>query len=147
LKRKSLQQKRNACHWRRGGFTVTELAVASALLGATMVLAVQTLQLAIRQQSATRTQRAVSLEVANAMERMMALPYDELTPAVNQEIDLASRIQRLPQGATLQIEVTPLADERAKRVVVTVNWGEHSGRVRTPRSLCAYRYGPPEEQE
>ncbi len=112
-----------------------------------MVLAVQTLQLAIRQQSATRTQRAVSLEVANAMERMMALPYDELTPAVNQEIDLASRIQRLPQGATLQIEVTPLADERAKRVVVTVKWGEHSGRVRTPRSLCAYRYGPPEEQE
>lgn len=142
-----MKRHRYAYHLRRNGITVTELVVSAALLSATLLLGIQTLHLASKQQRVSRSQRLALQEASNAMERMMTLPYDELVPVATQQVKLAPSAGHLLPNATLQIEVTPLSDERAKKVAVTVMWGEQRGPVRAPQSLVAYRYAPPEAQE
>ena len=74
-----MKQYRNNFRGPRAGVTVTELVVAAALLSAALLLAIQTVHLAGRQQQVGRSQRLALQEASGAMERLMALPYDELT--------------------------------------------------------------------
>lgn len=145
-----MKQYRNNFRGPRAGVTVTELVVAAALLSAALLLAIQTVHLAGRQQQVGRSQRLALQEASGAMERLMALPYDELTSEAAERMELAPEVRLLLPNATLQLEITPVDKERAKQVTVTVMWGERTGPVRPPQSLVAYRFAPvapAEEQE
>ena len=90
----------------RRGMTLLELAVAGALLGTLMVVCLQLLAATAEQRRAADQRQLAILEVENAMERLAARPWAELTPEAVAAPQLSPSIRNRLPGAELKVEVT-----------------------------------------
>jgi prepilin-type N-terminal cleavage/methylation domain-containing protein len=125
---------------RRRGMTLVELMVAAALLGAIMVVCLQLLAATAQQRRHADQRRLALLEVENAMERLAARPWNELTPQTAAAQLSPSIRGRLP-GAELKAEVTASAAEPlAKRIAVTLRWRDGSGQFTKPVTIVTWRW-------
>ncbi len=98
--------------------------------------------------SAVATQRRTidqrqdaTLELANAMERIMARPWDQLTPQdLARERPSPAFCSRSP-GAELKVEVsTPEAGPDAKRITASLHWQDRLGRHVPPVTVTTWKY-------
>jgi type II secretory pathway pseudopilin PulG len=117
----------NARRYRRG-FTIVELCVTCALLGAAIPLTVSTLGAVARQRRAAETRQAAIEAADNLLERLTAVSFEELTPE-----KLAAAERGLPAGEWLprgQIKLQllePPGPVAAKRIDVELSWQPHAG--------------------
>ncbi len=125
----------------RRGSLLPEMAIATILLGAAMTMTVQVLGHAGRvRRDADHRQRA-TLEVGNLMERLAAIPFDELTDARARGLKLSESTARLLPDSELSVSVTeekPAADRRSKRLAVKLRWRGRSGEWEAPVHLVTW---------
>ncbi len=125
---------------RRRGTTLIELMVAAALLGTILVVCLQLVAATTMQRRAADQRRLALMEVENAMERLAARPWNELTPQTAAGPLSPAVHSRLP-GAELKADVTTSAAEPgAKRIAVSLRWKDNSGRFTKPVTIVAWRW-------
>lgn len=126
---------------RRRGSLLPEMAIATILLAAAMTMTVQVLGHAGQhRRSADHRQRAI-LEVANAMERISAMPFDEVTHNRANQLKLSPASASLLPDAELSIAVKeerPGPDRSSKRVTVRLRWRGRSGEWEAPVRLVTW---------
>lgn len=127
----------------RDGFTLFELTVAAVLLAAVMLTAIPTLAWVVRVRQAAERQQAAVLGVGNLMERLTALPWEELTDERVAEFQLPESLARQLPEHSLRIFVnTPADDPDAKHIQIELRWQETASRTQSPPirlSAWAYR--------
>ncbi len=118
-----------------------EAVVASVVLAATMTACLQLLGTAAGQRRAIRQQQAALREAGNVLERLSVRPWDELTPANAQQVQLSPEARAaLPEGK-LTVEITTPPDEQnARRSAGAVEWQDRSGAWPPPVRLVTWRY-------
>ncbi len=125
----------------RRGSLLPEMAIATILLGAAMTMTVQVLGHAARvRRDADHRQRA-TLEVGNLMERLAAIPFDELTEARARGLTLSEATTRLLPNAELAVSVKdekPAPDRASKRLAVRLRWRGRSGEWEAPVRLVTW---------
>lgn len=101
---------------KRKGFTIAETLAAVFILSAVMALTLQAVA-AVRVQRSSLDQRLrASLIASNAMERLTALPAEQIDADALKSAGLADE---LPEG---QLDVDVSQAEAMKRIAVTVSW-------------------------
>jgi type II secretory pathway pseudopilin PulG len=105
----------------RTGFTILELTVSIGLLAILMTTSVQMLRLASRQQRALE-RRATELQTIQAVAELAGnIPWDQLTPAALDQIQIPDRTKPYLQEAKLSIEMAEEADPIARRIYIELN--------------------------
>jgi hypothetical protein len=111
------------------------------MLSIAMGLTIKVLGYAGQQRrSADQRQRAM-LEVANVMERIAALPFDELTTERARRVAITPAAAGSLGGAELAVEVTdetPGPGRAARRVAVRLRWKGRSGEWEAPVRLTTW---------
>ncbi len=133
--------KRNArVHLRRGSL-LAEVAMATVLLLIGMSLTVKVLGYAnLQRRSAEHRQRAVQ-EVANAMERLTAHPFEEVTAERARAIRISQAAVQLLPDAELAIDVNeshPGTGQSVKRVAIRLRWRNRAGEWDAPVRLTTW---------
>jgi hypothetical protein len=120
---------------------LVEVAVASAIVGALLVVCLQLVSAAAAQRRAADQRHCALLEIGNVMEQVAARPWDELTTAaLSQETLSPSAASQLP-GAELKIEVSAsTADPAVKRITVALRYQDRAGRLLVPVTITTWRY-------
>ena len=127
----------------RRGMTLFEVAVAGALLVAVMVVTFQVMTTSAAGQRALDRRQAAMREAASVMERLAALPWEDLTPQKVKDVRLSEEMARTAPGASLQVDVTEAPDAKpARRIAVEVRWPGGPGRPEATVRLVAFRYPP-----
>jgi Tfp pilus assembly protein PilE len=125
----------------RRGTTLIEVIAAGAILGALLTLSLQMMSAVAAQRRTIDQRQDATLELANAMERIAARPWDELTAQnLAQEQPSSAVRSRLP-GAELKVEVsTPEAHPDAKRITASLHWQDRLGRQVPPVTITTWKY-------
>ena len=125
---------------RRRGFGLIELTITAIMALAAMAITVQLLGwVAAERRSVARRERAL-LEASNLLERLAARPWDALTADAARAVTLSAAARSALPGASLAIEVAPVADPEAKRVTVAITWRGRSGKAEAPARLVGWVY-------
>lgn len=121
------------------GFTLPEVLVAAVVLGAAMTVFVQMLSaMAARDREAARRTTALA-EAGNALERLTAMPWNELTPELAAQASLSPAAAEHLPGGELQASIESLESQPpARRIAVEVRWKDRRGRPATPVKLMAW---------
>jgi hypothetical protein len=112
------------------------------LLAAVMLTAIPTLAWISRARQAAERRQAAVLAVGNLMERVTALPWDDITPDVSARFALPEDLaKRLPE-ADLRITVVSVSGApHAKRVLIELRWQETPAGIQSaPVRLAAWVY-------
>lgn len=129
---------------RRPGTTVLELIAAGAILTVLLVVCAQMLNRTASQQQAISNRRAALQMTANAMERISALPWEELDQSAAGAIATAVVRQAMLRDARLEVTVEELDETlRQKKIRVTATWLEGSDEVERKQQLTAWRFAEP----
>ncbi len=122
----------------RRGFSMLDLMVALTLLVAATSVVVP---LVVRHGQVLQSQRHYRLaldELSNQLDRLAALPPDELPSAVRQLAPSPFIAERLP-GAKLTGELAPV--DGGVRVTLDITWDD-VGRRKQPVTLAAWVFAP-----
>ena len=128
-----------ACH--RRGFTLIECLAAVALVAAVLALTMQLVHASAVQRRAVQQRELAIQELANLMERLSILPWQDLSPEKARSMQLSEHARGALPGAELTIDVTASSEgPQAKRILISLRWEDESGRPATPLRLAAWRY-------
>jgi hypothetical protein len=132
-------QKSQVCHHR--GFTVLEVSVSGALLAVLMVITAQMLSWVLGERRAAERRLWATAEVENVMDRLSAVPWDELTSQrVGAEQLSAQAAAVLPEGK-FHVEIAAETDSpEAKRIDLVLEWQRRPSEWAAPVRLSAWRY-------
>lgn len=132
---------------RRRAFTLIELTASCLVLAGLLTVCLQLVQ-ATQAARRASSQRQVALEEAsNALERIAALEFGELTVARAESLLPAEAIARRLPGGRVAVVVDPSADAwGAKRVAVTVAWRSFSEEPEKTVHLVAWKYPLPKRR-
>jgi Tfp pilus assembly protein PilE len=121
------------------GLTTIEMVMATLVLGVAMTLTVQILGWVMRERRGADRRAIAVQEAANAMERLAAQPWDQLTPEAAQSEPLSpAALQALP-GAELNVTVAAEADKPGlKRIGVQLRWRGRSSAYEAPVRLTSW---------
>lgn len=133
---------------RRGGYAMVELTISTLLIAAALAIVVQSLGwLAAQRRGAERRQRAAQ-EAANLMERLVARPWDELTPEFARSLSLTPAASEALRDGTLDVAIAPGRGEPAsKSVAITIGWGDRSGASPAPVRLVSWVHRRPRGEQ
>ena len=126
---------------RRGGFGLIEMAVTGTLIAVAMTATVQVVGwIALERKAVERRERGL-LEAGNLLERIVALPWEELTPESASKFRISPTTDGFLRGPTLGVKFTPSEDAPVrKKVVIEVRWLDRSGRAEAPVRLASWVY-------
>jgi hypothetical protein len=125
----------------RRGSLLAEVAMATVMLMIGMTLTVQVMgSAALQRRSAGQRQRAVQ-EVANAMERLTASPFEEVTAERARTISISPSAARSLPDAELTVDLEesrPGAGRSAKRIAIRLRWRNRAGEWEAPVRLTTW---------
>lgn len=126
---------------KRRGFTLMETLVAGVILAATLTVCLQMLVTFAARNRAIRIRQTAIQEAANAMERLAASSWDDLTPGRVKNMRLGEEARQVLPGGKLEIDITPASEgPEAKRITAIVSWtSPHDPSTRSVR-LLAWKY-------
>jgi hypothetical protein len=131
----------------RRGITLAETTVAMVLLTAAIVAVAQLTASVAAQRRVAHRQATARLEVANQMEHLFALPWQNLNEENVAGRQLSAASKRGLPDPELSILVGPAEGEPAqRRIRVEVSWRDVGDRVRRTAGLTAWRYSQEEAQ-
>lgn len=150
---------------RHRGFTMIEMVAAGAMLVVLLAVSMQFFQASAVHRRMTRQRELAIQEVANLMERLAAIPWQDLTAEKANQVQLSELARNSLPGAQLTIEVSQPAEKPsdgkaaakpvaakaadgkpsleeppAKRILVALAWEDASRRLGQPIRLTAWRY-------
>jgi Tfp pilus assembly protein PilE len=125
------------------GSMLLETAVACVLLAALAGVCLKSFAAAAAQRLAIDQRQIALREAANLMEKLTAIPWDEVDKTADKPFVEAAQ-KSLPKeldDAELKVEVTPAEGEpAAKRLAVTIRWQDKDNQWVQPVRLTAWRY-------
>jgi hypothetical protein len=123
----------------RRGLTTIEMVMATLVLGVAMTLTVQILGWVVRERRGADRRAIAVQEAANAMERLAAQPWDQLTPEAARAEPLSSEALRALPGAELNVMVSAEADKPGlKRIGVQLRWRGRASVYEAPVRLTSW---------
>ena len=109
------------------------------LVAVAMTATVQVLGWVAHERRAVERRQWAVQEVANLMERVSALPWDQVTPESARALALSEAVRGKLPGPELTIEVDPKDAERGtKRLAIRLRWRNRSGAWEAPVRLTAW---------
>lgn len=129
----------------RRGMVMLEVIVGCGLLAVFLAVCVQLLSVtALERRDIER--RAIALqEAANIIERVSAMPFEEITPERLADVQLSPEVRQILPAGVAQLFVEEEAGEvPSKRVRVEINWTGTAGRPEAPARLVYWAYPRPE---
>jgi hypothetical protein len=128
-------------HSSRRGSLLAEVTMATVILVIAMTLTLRVLAMvALERRDFERRQRAV-IEVANLMERVTAVPFDQVDPELARGMTLSDAGRRLLPDSDLAVDVQPKAGgggRPAKRISIKLRWRGRSGEWAAPVRLTSW---------
>jgi type II secretory pathway pseudopilin PulG len=126
---------------RRRGYNIIELTVATVILVAVMGVSLKWFVATARQRRAADCRQAALREAANAMERLAARPWEELTPeGVSKLATSLPPDPSLPGGQVLAEVKGPGGEPEGKFLTVTVRWRPRAEAPPEQVRLVAWKY-------
>ncbi len=122
------------------GSLLVELVIAAGLLAVILSLTVKVLgQVGQQRRAAERRQRAL-VEASNAMERITARPYDEITSQNAGAVKLSPDATATLPGAELNVDVRDesVSGVSSRRVAVRLRWRGSAGEWEAPVRLVTW---------
>ncbi len=133
---------RRGCSARRGALLV-EAAAAVMMLMLAMILTVKLVGwVAQENRSNDRRQQALS-EVANVMERLGAIPYEDLTQEAVKQVTLSPQLRATLPDGSLTVDLSendPVGGNDSKKVSAKIRWKNQSGGWESPVHLTTWIY-------
>jgi prepilin-type N-terminal cleavage/methylation domain-containing protein len=128
---------------KRRGFSLFEVSAAIMLLGTLTALCLEFFSGVTSQQKEQNAELAAAQEAANVMERLAAVPWDDLAKQDRRKIELSPQARKMLPEGRVEVKVEEAKGEpSARRVAVTVCWRPlPSGPERKAR-VVAWRYKP-----
>lgn len=128
----------------RRGFTLVEMMVAGVLLMTITMVVVPSIYWVHRQQRQTEHRRLAIVEVENMMERVVALPFNDISQAkVDQFVLSESALDQLV-NAKLEIRISDSTGPlQTKKIQIQLDWNNFQGISMTPVQLTSW-VGPKE---
>jgi hypothetical protein len=127
----------------RRGSMLLETAVACVLLVALASVCLKSFAAAAAQRLAIDQRQIALREAANLLEKLTAMPWDEIDQAAGEPFAEAAR-KAFPEeleNGEVKIEVAPAAGEpSAKRIAVSLRWQDKNNQWVQPVRLTAWRY-------
>lgn len=123
-------------------FTLLELTVAAALIGALLVTTLQMLHALDDFRKNSQRRIYAQQAVAVVSEQIANMRWNDLTTETAQEIKIPDRLLPYVSGGKLIVEVTEEANPTAKRVSTTMNWEDRKGRATAPIRLTTWVFPP-----
>ncbi len=128
----------------RRGISLLELAAAGVLLAVILAVCAQFFRASAKQRRGLEARRIAMQEVANAMERLCAQPWEQVTPEGAGPIELSEDAEQTLPGGQVEIDVLQPDDEPgAKRITVELRWEPEVGQPPRRVRLVAWKYRPP----
>lgn len=126
---------------RHRGAMLFELLVATVVLGTALTISAQLSGLSHSQQRSAE-RRALALdEAANLLERIAALPADEVTAERFAEWQLSDSVEQTLRDARLTIDVNDEpGDLPSRRVSLEIRWRNRAGQNDAPVRLTSWVY-------
>jgi Tfp pilus assembly protein PilV len=125
----------------RRGSLLPEVLISAAVLAVILSLTVKVLgQVGHQRRAAERRQRAL-VEVANAMERITAFPYGEVTEAHARDLKVSPESTASLPDAELNVNLrdeTAAPDRPSRRIAVRLRWKNPSGEWEAPVRLVTW---------
>lgn len=135
------RRKRGLSPLARRGFTLIEMAAASAVLGVVLVITYQAVVGSAAQDRAAARRETALREAAGAMERLAAAPWDAVAPEAGAAAGLSPEARHVLPDGRLLIDVVPCPDEpQARKLTVEVRWPGGPGQPEACVRLVAWRY-------
>jgi hypothetical protein len=120
---------------------LVEVTMASVILMVLMSVAIKVVGFVAHERgAASRRQRAL-VEAGNAMERITAYSFDQVTPEEAKRIVLPESARHALPGSELTVDVTTVdrpADRAAKRITVRLRWRDRAGNWEAPIRLTSW---------
>jgi hypothetical protein len=120
-----------------------ETSLACVLLVALAAVCVKSFAAAAAQRLAIDQRQVALREAANLMEKLTALPWNEIDKAADKPFAEAAQ-KSLPKeldAAEIKIEIVPAEGEpAAKRLTVSLRWQDKDNQWVEPVRLTAWRY-------
>ena len=126
---------------KRHGIYLLEMSVAGVLLLALMAICVRYFAVTLAQRRALDQRQAAIVEAGNVMERISAVPWDDLTPEALAATALSADAKLALPDAELKIDLAD-GDQKpqSKRITVSIRWQDDQGQWVQPLRLAAWRY-------
>lgn len=127
--------------WARRGSLLPELVISAVMIAAAMSLTVNVVSQAVRQRRAADQRQRAILEAGNLMERITALPYDEVTVKRARGISVSPTAAASLPGVDLAVEIAdepPGPQPSVKRVAIRLRWKGRSGEWEAPVRLTTW---------
>ncbi|MCA9016172.1 MAG: prepilin-type N-terminal cleavage/methylation domain-containing protein [Planctomycetaceae bacterium] len=123
----------------RRGFTLVEMMVSGVLLMTVTMIVVPAIYWVHRERRQTEYRQIAIVEVENMMERVVALPFNEITQAkVDKFVLPESALRQLP-NADLSIEISEPGDlPLMKKIQIQLGWNDHHGISVVPVRLTSW---------
>jgi Tfp pilus assembly protein PilV len=120
-----------------------ECTVALVILGAAVLTAAQMTVAVTGQQRAATQRQLARQEAANLMERLFALPDQQLAEwkPDGGELALSEAARQWLPGVTVAVTVSDQDDlPNGKRIAIEIRWTNEADRAARPVRLVAWRY-------
>lgn len=125
----------------RRGSMLVEMTIAAAMIAAAMVMTVKVLGYAAHQRREAEHRQRALLEASNIMERITAVPYEEVTPEKTQGYIISPVSAALLPGLELNVNIQEQGaspDRPVKRIAVRLRWKGRSGEWEAPVRLTTW---------
>lgn len=125
---------------RRGSMFI-ETAISLALAIIVMVAIAQLVAIVVRQRHEVNQARVASQATANIMERLIVLPWDELSDEGVRAFAVSDELAASLDEPQLSITVSKLDEPLpAKQIEVALSWRDQANRRVEPTRLVAWRH-------
>jgi hypothetical protein len=126
---------------RRRGFSLLEVGAAGILLLAMLTVCLQFLRASAVQRRGIHERRLAIQEADNAMERICALPWAQLTPEGIGRLGLDEGVRRVLPDSKLEIDVSgPEEEPEGKRIRLVIRLPGVEGQPDRSVGLAAWKY-------
>lgn len=123
----------------RRGFTLIEMMVAGVLLTTVMMIVVPAIFWVHRERRQTERYQVAIVEVENMMERVVALPFEDMDQKTVDKFVLSESALRQLSNAKLKIDISESDQLRSmKRIQVQLGWVDHRGLNVAPVRLTSW---------
>ena len=126
---------------RRSGYLIQEAVATIAVTLAVLAGVTQLLGLTSRHRAAVQQRQMAARELGNVMERVMAIPWADLTPEKTSSLPVSAACQAVLREPKLQVAIVPdSATEDLVQIRVQIDWPNAAGQRARPVQLVAWRY-------
>ncbi len=128
---------------RRRGAMLVEVAIGVALAVVVMIAVAQLVAVVAKQRREVAQTHLATQEVANVMERVMVLPWGELTTEAAEQFVAAHPPAAALDDPQLSITVSDSDDPLpTKEIEIALSWRDHAHRRVEPVRLVAWKHQP-----